>query len=81
MDTKKIKIIGVISNAFLLLGLALLFFVSAWMALVCFLISLGLSLILFNMLFRGKRVLKIIVNVAYLIVLCVIITMIYLSRS
>lgn len=80
MNTKKIKIIGIISNVFLLLGLAFLIFVSAWLALVCFLISLGLSLVLFNMLFHGRRVVKILVNVAYFIVLAVVIFMIAMPR-
>ncbi|MEM5613346.1 hypothetical protein AAHB43_00270 [Staphylococcus pseudintermedius] len=34
MDTKKIKILGIVSNVFLILGLILLVFVSAWIALV-----------------------------------------------
>ncbi|EGQ1279739.1 hypothetical protein NDL67_000307 [Staphylococcus pseudintermedius] len=80
MDTKKIKILGIISNVFLILGLILLVFVSAWIALVCFLISLGLSLVLFNMLFHGKRAVKIIVNIAYFVVLCAVGVMIYMSR-
>ncbi len=80
MDTRNIKILGIISNVLLVLGVLMLLFVSAWLALICFIVSLGLSLVLFNMLFHGNRTLKIIVNASYFIVLVIVICVIFVTR-
>ncbi|PNZ12757.1 hypothetical protein CD118_01465 [Staphylococcus coagulans] len=80
MDTRNIKILGIISNVLLVLGVLMLLFVSAWLALICFIVSLGLSLILFNMLFHGNRTLKIVVNASYFIVLVIVICVIFVTR-
>ncbi|UNB46677.1 hypothetical protein [Staphylococcus coagulans] len=80
MDTRNIKILGIISNVLLVLGVLMLLFVSAWLALICFIVSLGLSLVLFNMLFHGNRTLKIVVNVSYFIVLVIVICVIFVTR-
>ncbi|AKS66442.1 membrane protein [Staphylococcus schleiferi] len=80
MDTRNIKILGIISNVLLVLGVLMLLFVSAWLALICFIVSLGLSLVLFNMLFHGNRTLKIVVNASYFIVLVIVICVIFVTR-
>ncbi|WP_340296898.1 hypothetical protein [Staphylococcus coagulans] len=80
MDTRNIKILGIISNVLLVLGFLMLLFVSAWLALICFIVSLGLSLVLFNMLFHGNRTLKIVVNASYFIVLVIVICVIFVTR-
>lgn len=80
MDTRNIKILGIISNVLLVLGVLMLLFVSAWLALICFIVSLGLSLVLFNMLFHGNRTLKIVVNASYFIVLIIVICVIFVTR-
>ncbi|MBA8762111.1 hypothetical protein [Staphylococcus coagulans] len=80
MDTRNIKILGIISNVLLVLGVLMLLFVSAWLALICFIVSLGLSLVLFNMLFHENRTLKIVVNASYFIVLVIVICVIFVTR-
>ncbi|WP_281190927.1 hypothetical protein [Staphylococcus schleiferi] len=80
MDTRNIKILGIISNVLLVLGVLMLLFVSAWLALICFIVSLGLSLVLFNMLFHGNRTLKLVVNASYFIVLVIVICVIFVTR-
>ncbi|BAS45386.1 hypothetical protein SSCHL_0606 [Staphylococcus schleiferi] len=80
MDTRNIKILGIISNVLLVLGVLMLLFVSVWLALICFIVSLGLSLVLFNMLFHGNRTLKIVVNASYFIVLVIVICVIFVTR-
>ncbi|MBI5974594.1 hypothetical protein HHH54_03145 [Staphylococcus sp. H16/1A] len=76
---KHIKRLGIISNVTLVLGLIFLFFIPI-LSLLCFVITLGLSLLLFNMIFKGNRKLRIIVNIAYVVVLIFIIAVIYGMR-
>ncbi|MDQ7193055.1 hypothetical protein [Staphylococcus felis] len=73
---KKVKTLGIISNILLVLGLIFLFIIPI-VALLCFIVTLSLSLVLFNMIFKGKRFIRIIVNISYVIVLILIITVIY----
>ncbi|MFO3688877.1 hypothetical protein [Staphylococcus felis] len=73
---KKVKTLGIISNILLVLGLIFLFIIPI-IALLCFIVTLSLSLVLFNMIFKGKRFIRIIVNISYVIVLILIITVIY----
>lgn len=69
---KKVKILGIISNIILVLGLIFLFMMPI-VSLICFIVTLGMSLIIFNMIFNGKKIIRIAVNISYVIVLILII--------
>ena len=73
MDIKKIKLLAILSNVLIVLGLISLFFIHTIVAIIFFLLSLGLSLIVFNMMFNGKKWIRMIVNVSYVIVLIIVI--------
>ncbi|MCE4966897.1 hypothetical protein [Staphylococcus chromogenes] len=73
MDIKKIKLLAILSNVLIVLGLISLFFIHTIVAIIFFLLSLGLSLIVFNMMFNGKKWIRIIVNASYAIVLIIVI--------
>lgn len=72
MDIKMIKRLSMIANVLIVLGLISLFFINTIVAIV-FLLSLGLSLVVFNMMFKGKKWIRIVVNVSYAIVLVIVI--------
>ncbi|MGV3244640.1 hypothetical protein [Staphylococcus sp. 11261D007BR] len=69
---KKVKTLGIISNIILVLGLIFLFMMPI-VSLICFIVTLGMSLIIFNMIFNGKKIIRIAVNISYVIVLILII--------
>lgn len=73
MDIKMIKLLSMIANVLIVLGLISLFFINTIVAIVFFLLSLGLSLVVFNMMFKGKKWIRIVVNVSYAIVLVIVI--------
>ncbi|UEX90532.1 hypothetical protein [Staphylococcus ratti] len=73
MDIKMIKRLSMIANVLIVLGLISLFFINTIVAIVFFLLSLGLSLVVFNMMFKGKKWIRIVVNVSYAIVLVIVI--------
>ncbi|MDO5375384.1 hypothetical protein [Staphylococcus rostri] len=66
---QKILLLAVISNIILVAGILLLVFDGPVWALVCFLVTLTITIVLFNMLFEGKPKLKRIANSVYVIVI------------
>lgn len=77
MDIKKIKKLAILSNVLLVLGLISLFFIHTIVAIVFFLLSLGLSLFIFNRMFKGKNWVRNAINIAYVIVLIVVVAVLF----
>lgn len=75
-----IKIMTVISNVFIVLGIVFLIMMQMVLAISMFAVSLAISLVIFNVLFRDRTGMKIVINISFAIVLIVIIsTYFYLS--
>lgn len=72
-----IILLAVISNIILIAGLVMLIYVGPIWALVCFLITLTITLVLFNMLFKEKTKLRRIANGIYAIVIVFVVFMIW----
>ncbi|WP_436860367.1 hypothetical protein [Staphylococcus caeli] len=64
---------AIISNVFLVIGIILLATMHMVMAITMFVVSLAISLMIFNTLFRDRKAMKIIINVSFVIVLIAII--------
>lgn len=70
----------VISNVFIVLGIIFLIMMQMVLAISMFAVSLAISLVIFNVLFRDQTGMKIVINISFAIVLIVIIsTYFYLS--
>ncbi|OCX37657.1 membrane protein [Staphylococcus haemolyticus] len=70
----------VISNVFIVLGIIFLIMMQMVLAISMFAVSLAISLVIFNVLFRDQTGMKIVINISFAIVLIVIIiTYLYLS--
>ena len=70
----------VISNVFIVLGIIFLIMMQMVLAISMFAASLAISLVIFNVLFRDRTGMKIVINISFAIVLIVIIiTYFYLS--
>lgn len=70
----------VISNVFIVLGIIFLIMMQMVLAISMFAVSLAISLVMFNVLFRDRTGMKIVINISFAIVLIVIIiTYFYLS--
>ena len=77
-----IKIMTVISNVFIVLGIIFLIMMQMVLAISMFAVSLAISLVIFNVLFRDRTGMKIVINISFAIVLIVIIiTYFYLSLA
>lgn len=70
---QKILLLAAISNIILIAGIVMLIYVGPVWALACFLITLTITLVLFNMLFKEKPKLRRIANVIYAIVILFIV--------
>ncbi|MBM0867344.1 hypothetical protein [Staphylococcus auricularis] len=68
-----IKLMALISNVFLVIGIISLFFLNLILAIIMFAISLAISLVIFNTMFRDRTGMKIVINVSFAIVLIAII--------
>ncbi|WP_053032562.1 hypothetical protein [Staphylococcus haemolyticus] len=70
----------VISNVFIVLGIIFLIMMQMVLAISMFAVSLAISLVIFNVFFRDRTGMKIVINISFAIVLIVIIiTYFYLS--
>lgn len=63
----------VISNVFIVLGIIFLIMMQMVLAISMFAVSLAISLVIFNVLFRDRTGMKIVINISFAIVLIVII--------
>ena len=68
-----IKIMTIISNIFVVLGIIFLFMMKLMLAIAMFAVSLAISLVIFNVLFRDRTGMKIIINISFAIVIIAII--------
>ncbi|MCS4486042.1 hypothetical protein [Staphylococcus americanisciuri] len=73
----KILLLAVISNVILLAGIVLFIFVGPIWALGCFLLTLTITIVLFNMLFKGRPKLRRTANIIYAIVILFVAFMIW----
>ncbi|MBU7217060.1 hypothetical protein OXR01_07745 [Staphylococcus gallinarum] len=73
INPKMIKVMAIISNVILVLGIVFLITMNIMMAITMFVVSLAISLTIFNTLFRDRRGMKIAINVSFAIVLIAII--------
>ena len=64
---------AIFSNIFLVIGLILLILMKLIPAIAMFVASLAISLVIFNALFRDRKVMKIVINVSFVIVIFVIV--------
>ncbi|EOA8655079.1 hypothetical protein [Staphylococcus aureus] len=68
----------VISNTLLVIGLVCLFMMKLVLAITFFAVSLSISLVVFNMMFRDRTTMKVIVNASFLIVILAIVVAYFL---
>lgn len=68
-----IKIMTIISNIFVVLGIIFLIMMKLMLAIAMFAVSLTISLVIFNVLFRDRTGMKIIINISFAIVIIAII--------
>ncbi|PNZ65999.1 hypothetical protein E2556_10860 [Staphylococcus croceilyticus] len=63
----------IISNVFIVLGIIFLIMMQLVLAISMFAVSLAISLVIFNVMFRDRTGMKIIINLSFAIVVIVII--------
>ena len=68
-----IKLMTIISNIFVVLGIIFLIMMKLMLAIAMFAVSLAISLVIFNVLFRDRTGMKIIINISFAIVIIAII--------
>ena len=68
-----IKLMAIVSNVFIVLGIIFLIMMQLMLAISMFAVSLAISLVIFNVLFRDRTGMKIIINLSFAIVVIVII--------
>lgn len=68
-----LKVLALISNLFVVLGFIFLIMMKAVLAITMFVIGLVISLMMFNVLFRDRTGMKIIINLSFTIVMIVVI--------
>ncbi|HCT8675452.1 TPA: hypothetical protein OUA28_001211 [Staphylococcus aureus] len=73
-----LKTSAVISNTLLVIGLVWLFMMKLVLAITFFAVSLSISLVVFNMMFRDRTTMKVIVNASFLIVILAIVVAYFL---
>ncbi|WP_152514042.1 hypothetical protein [Staphylococcus simulans] len=71
-----LKALALISNLFVVLGFIFLIMMKAVLAITMFAIGLIISLMMFNVLFRDRTGMKIIINLSFTIVMIVMIVII-----
>ncbi|MDI1542569.1 hypothetical protein QI379_04235 [Staphylococcus aureus] len=73
-----LKTSAVIPNTLLVIGLVCLFMMKLVLAITFFAVSLSISLVVFNMMFRDRTTMKVIVNASFLIVILAIVVAYFL---
>ena len=72
-----IKVMAICSNIFLVLGIIFLVMMNFIMAITMFAVSLAISLVIFNSMFRDRTAMKIIINLSFAIVVLAVIIAYY----
>ncbi|CAL28705.1 hypothetical protein [Staphylococcus carnosus] len=75
-----LKALAIISNVFVVLGFVLLIMMKLVLAITMFAVAITISLMMFNVLFRDRTGMKIIVNISFVIVIGVIILAYFLLK-
>lgn len=75
-----LKALAIISNVFVVLGFILLIMMKLVLAITMFAVAITISLMMFNVLFRDRTGMKIIVNISFVIVIGVIILAYFLLK-
>ncbi len=78
INSRMLKTSAVISNTLLVTGLVCLFMMKLVLAITFFAVSLSISLVVFNMMFRDRTTMKVIVNASFLIVILAIVVAYFL---
>lgn len=78
INSRMLKTSSVISNTLLVIGLVCLFMMKLVLAITFFAVSLSISLVVFNMMFRDRTTMKVIVNASFLIVILAIVVAYFL---
>lgn len=78
INSRMLKTSTVISNTLLVIGLVCLFMMKLVLAITFFAVSLSISLVVFNMMFRDRTTMKVIVNASFLIVILAIVVAYFL---
>lgn len=78
INSRMLKTSAVISNTLLVIGLVFLFMMKLVLAITFFAVSLSISLVVFNMMFRDRTTMKVIVNASFLIVILAIVVAYFL---
>jgi hypothetical protein len=73
INPKMIKISAIMSNIFLVIGIVFLLTYNILIAMTMFVLSLVISLTIFNTLFRDRKGMRIAINVSFVIVLIAIV--------
>lgn len=66
------KVLSIISNIFLVIAIILLVMKNLVMAITMFVVSLAISLVMFNVFFRHRTGMKVVINISFAIVLIAI---------
>lgn len=75
-----LKGLAIISNIFVVVGFILLIMMKLVLAITMFAIAITISLMMFNVLFRDRTGMKIVVNISFVIVIGVIILAYFLLK-
>lgn len=78
INSRMLKTSAVIPNTLLVIGLVCLFMMKLVLAITFFAVSLSISLVVFNMMFRDRTTMKVIVNASFLIVILAIVVAYFL---
>lgn len=75
-----LKGLAIISNIFVVLGFILLIMMKVVLAITMFVVALTISLTIFNVLFRDRTGMKLIVNLSFTIVLIAVIVAYFMLK-
>lgn len=75
-----LKGLAIISNIFVVLGFILLIMMKVVLAITMFVVALSISLTMFNVLFRDRTGMKLIVNLSFTIVLIAVIVTYFMLK-
>ncbi|WP_114602809.1 hypothetical protein [Staphylococcus sp. EZ-P03] len=80
INPKILKGLAIISNVFVVLGFIFLIMMKVVLAITMFVIGLTISLMMFNVLFRDRTGMKLIINLSFIIVMIVIIVAYFMLK-
>ncbi|MCD8915729.1 MULTISPECIES: hypothetical protein [Staphylococcus] len=80
INPKILKGLAIISNVFVVLGFIFLIMMKVVLAITMFVIGLTISLMMFNVLFRDRTGMKLIINLSFIIVMIVIIAAYFMLK-